>query len=171
MSPDQSRDARQPVDPDVEVAPRPLPHPWHLVRSNLDLLPVIAVGGSLGSLARWALGEAMPHASAQFAWSTFVINASGSLALGLLMALVLDVWSHHRYTRPFFGVGVLGGYTTFSTYLLDTRGVFAAGRPGVAFAYLLGTTAAGVVAVWVGLVLGRSLVGAVFDREDAEVAQ
>lgn len=171
MSPDRSRDRRQPVDPDVEVAPRPLPHPWHLVRQNLDLLPAIAAGGSLGSLARWGVGTALPHSASQFAWSTFLINASGSLLLGLLMAFALDLWSHHRYTRPFLGVGVLGGYTTFSTYLLDTRGVFAAGHPGIAFAYLLGTVAAGVVAVWAGLALGRSVAGVLSGRADAESAR
>jgi len=155
---DRSRDAAQPVDPDVEVSPRPLPHPWHLVRSNLDLLPVIAVGGALGSLARWGLGTALPHTSAQFAWSTFLTNASGAFLLGVLMALALDVWSHHRYTRPFLGVGICGGYTTFSTYLLDTRGLLAAGRPGIAAIYLFGTVAVGVVAVIAGLAIGRSMV-------------
>lgn len=147
--------ARLPVDADVEVSPRPTPHPWTLVRDNADLLPVIAVGGALGSLARWGLGKAMPHGPASYAWSTFLINVSGALLLGVVMALVLDVWTGRRYVRPFLGVGVLGGYTTFSTYLLDERGLVAGGRPGVALAYLLATLVAGFTATALGLAATR----------------
>jgi CrcB protein len=155
--------ARLPVDSDVEVSPRPLPHPWSLVRRDADLLPVIAVGGALGSLARWAVARGLPHGAAAYAWSTFVVNISGALVLGVLMALVLDVWSERRYLRPFLGVGVLGGYTTFSTYLLDERGLVTGGRPGVALAYLLATLVAGFTATAVGLATTRE----VLDRRRA----
>lgn len=149
----------EPLDPDVTVAPRPYPHPWTLLRANADLLPVIALGGVLGSLARWGVAEAIPHRPDQFAWATFIVNVTGSLLLGLLMAFVLDVWSHHRYTRPFLGVGVLGGYTTFSTWMLDTRGQLV-DRPAVAAAYVVGTLAVGMLAVTAGLVGGRVLIDA-----------
>lgn len=149
--------ARLPIDPDVDVAPRPLPHPWTLVRRNADLVPVIAVGGALGSLARWGMSRAVPHGPAAYPWSTFWTNVIGSLLIGVLMALVLDVWSQRRYARPFLGVGVLGGYTTFSTYLLDERGLLTDGRAGVALAYLMATLAAGFVATTVGLVATREL--------------
>jgi CrcB protein len=126
-------------------------------RSRWDIVLVIAVGGALGSLARWAVGEALPHRPDQVAWNTVLVNIPGALALGLLMVLVVDVWAPTRYVRPFLGVGVLGGYTTFSTYMLDTRDLLAAGRPGPAFAYLFGTLLVGLVAVWVGILLGRSV--------------
>ena len=66
----------------------------------------------------------------------------GSFLLGVLMVFVLDVWPPHRYVRPFLGVGVLGGYTTFSTYMLDTRACWRRGA-GDAFSYLFGTLLAG----------------------------
>lgn len=146
---------RMPVDPDVEVSPRPLPHPWTLVRANADLLPLIAVGGALGALARWGLSQALPHGAGEFAWATLWENVTGALLLGLLTAYLLDVLSHTRYVRPFLGVGVLGGYTTFSTYMLDARGLFAAGRPGTAFVYVGLTLALGLLATFAGLAGGR----------------
>ena len=130
----------------------------HLLRERWDLLLVIAVGGALGSVARWAVAVALPHAEGRFAWGTFVANVSGALLLGVLMAFMVDRLARSRYLRPLLGVGFLGGYTTFSTYMLDTRSMLAAGRPEVALAYVGGTLAIGLLAVWVGLVLGRSVV-------------
>ncbi|MFT4265491.1 MAG: CrcB family protein [Nocardioides sp.] len=172
MTPDEIRriehemaDPRLPLDPDVTVEPRPYPHPLTLIRSNADLLPAIAVGGVLGSLARWGLSEALPHDPGEFPWATWIANVSGALLLGLLMAFVLDVWAHHRYTRPFVGVGILGGYTTFSTWMLDVRSTDQAGVPGVALLYLGSTLVAGLIAVAAGLAVGRLVIDA--RRDDA----
>ena len=73
-----------------------------------------------------------------FPWATFIENVSGGFLLGVLMVFLLDVWLPHRYLRPFLGVGVLGGYTTFSTYMLESRDLLAGGRAATAFAYLAG---------------------------------
>jgi CrcB protein len=124
----------------------------------VDVLVVIAAGGALGSLARWAVGEALPSGPEGFPWSTFVENCTGAFALGALMVLVLDVWPPRRYLRPFLGVGVLGGYTTFSTYMLDARGLLATGLEATAFAYLAGTLLVGLLAVWLGIVAARAAV-------------
>jgi fluoride exporter len=131
-----------PIDPDAEVS---------YSAARWDILLVIAVGGALGSLARWGLGEAFASGRDGFPWATFLENVSGGFALGVLMVLVIDVWSPSRYVRPFFGVGVLGGYTTFSTYLLDTRNLIAADRAPLAAVYLFGTLAVGLAGVWVGI--------------------
>ncbi|MCK9823516.1 CrcB family protein [Nocardioides cavernae] len=139
-----------PIDPDVDGP--------GVLRSHADVLAVIAAGGALGSVARWAVGEALPADSHGFPWSTFVENCTGAFALGALMVLVLDVWPPHRYLRPFLGVGVLGGYTTFSTYMLDARGLLAAGHEVTAFAYLAGTLLVGLLAVWLGIVGARATV-------------
>ncbi|MFT4083897.1 MAG: fluoride efflux transporter CrcB [Nocardioides sp.] len=148
------------ADPSPDRPPRPArPTLAELGRAHADLLPVIAVGGALGSLARWGLAEAWPHRSG-FPFATFVTNLSGALLLGMLMALMLGPLSHTRYLRPFLGVGVLGGYTTFSTYQLETRGLLAAGEVGTAALYLFGSVALGLVAVFAGLSLGRLLIRA-----------
>jgi CrcB protein len=63
------------------------------------------------------------------------------------MVLVAERLSSSRLVRPFFGTGLLGGFTTFSTYAVDTRELLAAGRPAVAAAYLVGTLVLGLLAV------------------------
>jgi fluoride exporter len=130
------------------------------VRREWDILAVVSAGGALGSLGRWAVSHALPHAEGSVAWATSVENVSGALLLGLLMAVVLGVGSPGRYLRPFLGVGVLGGYTTFSAYMLDTRALLVAGHLPAALAYLLGTLLGGLAAVWAGLAAGRGLVAA-----------
>lgn len=122
-----------------------------------DVLAVIALGGALGSLARWGVNSALPHRPDQVPWSTVVENVSGCFLLGVVVVLASDVWPPSRYVRPFAGVGVLGGYTTFSTAMLDTRALAAAGRAWVALAYLAGSTVAGLAAVAAALVLTRTL--------------
>ena len=124
-------------------------------RERWDVLLVIAVGGAIGSVARYGLGIALPHLPGDVAWSTMTENVSGAFALGLLMVFVVEAWPSTRYLRPFVGVGVLGGFTTFSTYMLDTRALLAAGNEGAAAGYLLGTLVLGLLAVWLGIVLGR----------------
>ena len=134
------------------------------MRDHWDILGVIAAGGALGSLGRWAVSEAVPHRSGHVAWATWAENLSGAFLLGLLVVLVLDVRPSSRYLRPFLAVGVLGGYTTFSTYVLDTRDLLAAGRLPAATGYLLGTLLGGLAAVWAGLGAGRGLAAAVTRR-------
>ncbi|WP_404390446.1 fluoride efflux transporter FluC [Humibacillus xanthopallidus] len=130
-------------------------HASSVIRERWDILAVIAVGGAIGSAARYAAGVLWPHDPSQIAWSTFAVNVVGGFLLGLLMVFVNDVWPPHRYVRPFLGVGVLGGFTTFSTYMLDTHAIFVAGRPTIALLYLLGTLVVGLVAAWLGIVAGR----------------
>jgi fluoride exporter len=174
-SPDQRRAAEPDelgidtaVDPEVELAERPAPHAWLVLRQHAHLTPVVAAGGALGALARWGVAEAVPHESGAFAWATLWTNASGAFLLGLLMTLLLTVWAHTRYVRPFLGVGVLGGYTTFSTYLLDTRSMLAAGHQLLALEYVAGTLALGFVAVLLGIGAGRiALSGPVAEKEAA----
>jgi CrcB protein len=147
------------------------PRAAHLVRDRWDILLVIAAGGALGSLGRWAVSFAVPHEPGQVPWSTWLENVSGAFLLGVLMVLVLDFWPPSRYVRPFLGVGVLGGYTTFSTYMLDTRTLLAAGRAPAAAGYLLGTLVAGLLAAVVGVVVARSGVRTVERRRRKRAAR
>jgi CrcB protein len=135
-----------PVDPDVTRA-ADVPPP----RIHRDVVGVIAVGGALGALARWGVAEALPHDSGRFPWDTLSTNVCGCLLIGVLMVLVSERVPRQRLVRPFLGTGILGGFTTFSTYVVDTRTLVAADRPAVAAAYLVGTLVAGLLAVVVGL--------------------
>jgi CrcB protein len=125
------------------------------ILARWDILLFVAAGGSLGAAARYGIGQALPHTSRQFPWATFLINVTGCFAVGMLMVFVLEVWPSSRYLRPFLGVGVLGGYTTFSTYALETRNLLVAGQQDLAGLYLLGSLAAGLTAVSLGIVSGR----------------
>ncbi|QBR94538.1 fluoride efflux transporter CrcB [Nocardioides euryhalodurans] len=116
-------------------------------------MAAVALGGGLGSAARWSVSELL--VADGFPWATFAVNVAGCLLLGVLMVVVTDVVTDRPLLRPFVGVGVLGGFTTFSTYAVETRDLLAAGEAAVASAYVLGSVAAGLVAVWAGLLLTR----------------
>lgn len=145
-----------PVDPDVPAErPRVARHAAYLIRDRWDVLGVIGLGGAIGSGARYGVAQVLPHAPGQAAWSTFTVNIVGGFLLGVLMVLVNDVWPPSRYVRPLLGVGVLGGFTTFSTYMLDTWSMLDSGDPVGAMAYLFGTLLIGLLAVWLGILAGR----------------
>jgi fluoride exporter len=134
--------------------------PRHRRRSRQwDILLVIALGGGLGSLARYLLAQALPTPHGAFPWATFLTNTIGCLALGALMVLVLDVWPPRRYLRPFLGVGVLGGFTTFSTYTVEIHDLLGVGHWSLADAYALDSLVAGLLAVWLGIALTRLAAG------------
>ncbi len=90
-----------------------------------------------------------------FPWSTFAVNITGSLLLGLLLTLIIERWPPSRYLRPFAAIGFLGAYTTFSTYMVETDLLVKNGKAGIAAVYVVGSLVAGLVAVYVGIVIGR----------------
>ncbi|HEY9522657.1 MAG TPA: fluoride efflux transporter CrcB [Thermopolyspora sp.] len=125
-------------------------------RRAWDVLAVIALGGGLGSAARYLAGLAIPAVSDGFPWATFLINVLGCLALGFLMVFVLEVWPPRRYVRPFLAVGVLGGFTTFSTYTAEVLDRLDDGLWALADSYAVDSLLAGLAAVWCGIALGRA---------------
>jgi CrcB protein len=128
-------------------------------RGDSGLLGAVAAGGALGSLGRYAVGLALPHQAAEFPWGTELVNVSGSLAMGVLVVWVLSMREPHSWLRPFLGVGVLGGWTTFSAYTLDFHTLVTSGHGRTAAAYLLGSLVLGVAAVGLGVTLGEALFG------------
>jgi len=153
-----------PVDPDLATGAEPQA-PARPSSSGaqqprqMGVLVAIALGGGLGSIARYGLARAWPTPAGDFPWATFVTNISGSLALGLLMVYVLEVWPPYRYVRPFLGVGVLGGYTTFSTYTVELHHLLSGGDWAMADAYALTSVVCGLVAVWLGIAAARRAAG------------
>lgn len=125
-----------------------------LRRYRLQVLLVIALGGVLGAAARFAVQAAAPPGA--FPWATLIINLTGCLLIGVLM-VVIDMGPAHPLTRPFLGVGVLGGYTTFSTYTADALTLVIADRPGLTLVYLVGTPLTALLAVVIGVALTRTV--------------
>jgi CrcB protein len=115
----------------------------------------VAVGGGLGSAARYLISAVFP-AGHGFPWAIFAINVSGCFLLGLLVIYLLEVWPPRRFLRPFLAVGVLGGYTTFSTYSAGVMTLLTGHAVALADAYALSSVLAGLVAVWAGMKCGRA---------------
>jgi CrcB protein len=153
---------REAVDPDVDLHV-PAQRAETAGRHGAVVLGAIAVGGALGAVARYALSMWLPaRGGAGFPWGIFIVNVSGCALIGVLMALVSEGGRDARtppLLRPFLGVGVLGGFTTFSTYALDTVHLLQAGPHAVwtAAAYLGGTLLGALAAVWAGAAATRAL--------------
>ena len=122
---------------------------------SVGVLGAIALGGVIGSLGRYAVGEALPHEVAGFPWATFVVNVTGAFAMGLLVTYLVGRPGVHRRARPFVGVGVLGGWTTFSALAMDAVSLGAADRAQLALGYVAATFLVGTLAVAAGSLVGR----------------
>ena len=147
------------VDPDVDVhvpAQRA-----ELARTHGGVLAVVGLGGGLGALGRYGISLLLPTTPGHFPLGTFVINVLGCFLIGVLMVR----WGQRPLLRPFLGVGILGGFTTFSTYAVETRALMTPGEVPLAMLYLFGTLAAAMLAVLAGVALMRFLT-----RKPAEVA-
>jgi CrcB protein len=121
-------------------------------------LAAVSAGGVIGALCRYGLGLAYPPVPGRFPWATFGVNVSGCALIGVLIVLVTEGRpGTHPLLRPFLATGVLGGYTTFSTYVVDTLRLVRAGAPAVAVAYLFGTLAAALTATYLGVLGARLL--------------
>jgi CrcB protein len=121
------------------------------------LLVSIAGGGVLGSLGRFAVGLGLPHHAGAWPWATVTVNLTGCLAMGLLVAYLVARPGTHRLARPFLGVGVLGGWTTFSAFAVDVLQQAHAGHGGLAAAYVILSVVLGVAAVGLGTVVGQRI--------------
>lgn len=120
-----------------------------------DVTVAVIIGGVIGAEARYGLSLALPHAESAFPWSTLLTNVVGSFCLGLLMSLLSQLSSPHRLVRPLIGVGVLGGFTTFSTFTVDVERLIEHHQAAVAGLYVLGTLLAAGVAMALGTITAQ----------------
>ncbi len=122
-------------------------------------LLLVALGGAIGSAARYLVGVFIGnHFGPDFPWGTFIVNVSGSFLIGVVVAFV-GGGILPAEARPFLAVGVLGGYTTFSTYSHETLQLVQDGELGAVALNSLGQVVAGLVAVYLGVVIARALGG------------
>ncbi|MGW7404873.1 fluoride efflux transporter CrcB [Streptomyces sp. NPDC054833] len=134
---------------------RPSPARRSARRAQVPVVAVVALGGALGATARYALTLWWPTQSGGFPWATFVTNVVGCAVIGVFMVIITDVWAAHRLVRPFFGTGVLGGFTTFSTYAVDIQKLVDSGHSATGLAYLAATLVAALAAVWLASAAAR----------------
>lgn len=125
------------------------------VRVRLPVLLAVAAGGALGAPIRYEITAHVGVAPDSFPWPTFWINVSGSFLLGVLLTFVLERWPPTRYVRPFLAIGMLGAYTTFSTYSVEIDLLLRDGHVGIGLAYAVVSLVAGGMAVYFGIVAGR----------------
>jgi len=115
---------------------------------QIAVVAVVALGGAVGASARYGAGLLWPTAPGGFPWTTLVVNVVGCAVIGVFMVVMSEVWAAHRLVRPFFGTGVLGGFTTFSTYAVDIEQLVSKGRAGTGLVHLGVTPLAALAAVW-----------------------
>ncbi|MFB9711528.1 CrcB family protein [Streptosporangium nondiastaticum] len=147
--------AAEPIDSDVDLTDER--QRGELSRSHHAVLAFIAAGGAAGATARYGAGLLWPTPDGSFPWTTLGVNAVGCLLIGVLMAVLAAASAAPAWVRPFLGTGVLGGFTTFSTFSVDIQGLLLGGRPGVALAYLAATPVAALIAVTAGSRVARGL--------------
>jgi CrcB protein len=116
----------------------------------------VAAGGALGSMARYAVGLMIAGVwKREFPLATFLINVSGSFVLGFFAAWGMERAAIDPLWRLLVATGFLGAYTTFSTFEMETRALTEAGAMGLALLNVVGSVAAGFVAVYLGIALAR----------------
>ena len=125
---------------------------------TVGTLVAIGLGGALGTLARYLLDTTYTTASGHFPATTLLINLSGSLAIGLLIPLTATLAPKVPLARPFLVVGVLGGWTTYSTLAVDAVLLGKGRHLALSAAYLAATLVGGIALVALGDAAGRKVV-------------
>jgi len=123
------------------------------------MILAIALGGAVGAVGRYlamsAVGHWMGHG---FPWGTLVVNVAGSAAMGVLIEASALVWSPSPAVRALVAVGVLGAFTTFSTFSLDAVFLLERGRFAAAAAYVAGSVVLCVAALYAGMQATRAVI-------------
>lgn len=121
-------------------------------------IALVATGGAIGSVFRYLVGVwSVRLAGANFPWGTLAVNVVGSFMIGLLVELVARRLNASMEMRLFLVTGVLGGFTTFSSFALDAASLLERGATGLSIVYVLASLIVSIAAVFAGLALGRNL--------------
>jgi CrcB protein len=129
--------------------------------SSLSASLYVAAGGAAGSWLRYLVGRAWaaaigPAAASAFPWATLTVNIAGSLAMGLLVGWLARAGAHGESWRLLLGVGLLGGFTTFSSFSLEFALMVERGTIGIAALYVAASLIAGFAGLFAGLYLMRA---------------
>jgi CrcB protein len=161
----------EPIDPDVDLRHEPSSLFAGLRHPQARAVGAIAAGGVVGAVARYEAGVVWPTPSGHFPWTTLAVNAVGCVLIGVLMVLATDVFGMPWLVRRALGTGLLGGFTTFSTYAVDVQRLLATGHPGAALLDLIGTVVVCLAAVTASVTATRRAFAArIAAREQEQLA-
>ena len=119
---------------------------------------LVFIGGGLGATLRHLVNVVCARLlGTAFPWSTFIINISGSTVMGLIAGYLAFKGEASQPWRLFIMTGILGGYTTFSAFSLDTALLYQRGEIGLAALYVLGSVVLSIAGLFAGLALVRHL--------------
>jgi CrcB protein len=124
-------------------------------RNEPDVIIAMAIGGSLGALARYEVTQLIAVPPHGFPWATFWTNMSGAFVLGFFVTFLLERLPPTRYLRPFFAVGFLGAYTTFSTLAAETVVLIKDGYVALGIGYTVVSVGVGLALAYLGIALAR----------------
>jgi CrcB protein len=125
---------------------------------NYAVIAAVAAGGAIGSAARYLIAGWVQSAAWEgFPYGIFAVNISGGLIMGILIELMALKWNVSLETRAFLTTGILGGYTTFSTFSLDSALLIERGAYNSAAIYIAGSTLLSIAALFAGLWLIRGI--------------
>ena len=121
-------------------------------------LLAVAAGGAAGAVLRWLMAGAVQRFSGSaFPWGTFAVNALGSFLLGFLFVWLIERSTASELVRLALTVGLLGAFTTFSTYSLESIRLLQEGALGMAAANVMGQVVVCLVLTWLGIQLARAI--------------
>ena len=118
---------------------------------------LVAIGGAIGSLLRFGVGKCSSMYFGTTIFATLAVNVTGSFALGLLLGLAWDKPALPDHLRVFLAVGLLGGYTTFSTLTIESLQLLDSGSLGRAAINILGNMITGLLVAYIGIQLGKAI--------------
>jgi fluoride exporter len=125
---------------------------------NLQLIIAVAIGGAIGSVARYLVGIGSGKLfGLAFPWGTLIINIAGSFLIGLFVESFALKWDLPQVARVFLTVGICGGFTTFSTFSLDSYLLMDRGELWPALAYMVGSVVLSIAGLFAGLHLVRAV--------------
>ncbi|HTK15308.1 MAG TPA: fluoride efflux transporter CrcB [Acidimicrobiia bacterium] len=127
------------------------------IQAQSGVLVAIAIGGALGALARYGISRWIHVATDTFPWATFWTNIAGAFVLGLFLTVAIERFPARRFPRPFFAIGFLGAFTTFSTMAVETVTLIKDGVALLGVVYLLVSIVAGLLVAFAGIVTGRAV--------------
>lgn len=131
--------------------------PGAATMQRMRTVVAVAIAGALGALARWGIGAWFGQRFPSFPWGTMVINVSGSFILGVMFAVLVERNIGSAILRVALMTGLMGAYTTFSTFSLETFRLFEDGATGSALANIGFSVLLGLLGVWLGVTAGRAV--------------